>query len=73
MHISTVMLLSHSGKYDGEYENLKFAPNSPKMIRLARRNTEKSEALRLLNNQFHEFLVNPLQMLPMFTNALANL
>ncbi len=39
------MLLSHSGEYGGEYENLKFAPNSPKMIRLAWRNTDKSVAL----------------------------
>ena len=29
-------------------------------------------SLRLLNNQFAEFLVNPLRMLRIFTNALAN-
>ncbi len=40
-----IMLLSHSGEYGGEYENMKFVPNSPKMIRLGWKNTDKSEAL----------------------------
>ena len=30
-------------------------------------------SLRLLNNQFAEFLVNPMRMLRIHTNALANL
>ena len=32
------MLPSHGEEYPGEYENLKFAANSPKMILLAWRN-----------------------------------
>ena len=40
-----VMPLSHSEEYPCEYENLKLAANSPKMIRLAWRSTKKSEAL----------------------------
>ena len=69
------MLLSHSCEYSCECEYLIFAANSPKMIRLARRITETSEALRIsyeAYNQFAEFLVNPLRMLKILTNAFAN-
>ena len=77
------MLLSHSGEYPCECKHLIFAANSPEMIRLPRRITETRqngyeclrisyESLRLLNNQFAEFLMNPLQMLRILTNALAN-
>ena len=42
---TNVMLLSHLGEYPCEYENLKFVAESPKMIWLIGRNTEKSKAL----------------------------
>ena len=86
------MLLSHSGEYTCECKESTFAANSPEMIRLPRRITEKVRrykwlrmlanflripanflrSLRLLNNQFAEFLVNPFRMLRILTNALAN-
>ena len=37
-----LMLLSHLGKYPCEYENLKFAAKSLKMVLLVVRNTEKN-------------------------------
>ena len=47
---SDLMLLSHSGEYPCECTNLIFAAHSPKMIRLARRITETSEALQMVTN-----------------------
>ena len=41
------MPLSHCEEYSCEYKNLKFATNSPKIIRLVWRNTEGIEALRM--------------------------
>ena len=59
-------------------KQLIFAGNSPEMIRLARRITETSKALQMVTNacefltkQFAEFLVNPLRLLRIPTNALA--
>ena len=56
------MLLSHSGEYPCECKHFIFAANSPKMIRLARRITETSEALQIVTNAC-EFLTNPCECL----------
>ena len=79
------MLLSHCGEYLYECKKLIFFANSPEMIRLVVRPykwvrmfanflrilSNFLRSLQLLNNQFAEFLVNPLRLLRIPTNALA--
>ena len=59
-----VMPLSHCEEYPCEYENLKFAANSPKMIRLAWRNTEKVRPYEFLRNSYESLRIsaNPLRI-----------
>ena len=59
------MLLSHCGEYPCEHENLKFVANSPKMIRLARRNTEKVRPYECLRNSYESLRIsaNPLRII----------
>jgi hypothetical protein len=66
-----LMLLSNIGEDPCEYKNLKFAANSPKMIWLTWRNTEKTRPYKWLQ-MIAYVLQMPLQMLRMPTNALAN-
>ena len=81
--LANIMQLSHCGEYSSECKTLMFAANSPEIKRLPRRITEKVRSfkwlrllanflrnLRLLNKQFAEFIVNPLRMLRILTNAL---
>ena len=59
------------GEYPCECNNLIFVANSPKMIGLARRITETSEALQMVTNAC-EFLTNPFEFLTYLTINLPN-
>ena len=58
------MLLSHCGEYPCEYENLKFAANLSKMIRLSWKNTEKVRPYECLRNSYESLRIsaNPLRI-----------